>query len=90
MSNIRVYLSHHHSVSNTLKGQWGRPPNFLLVDFYNYGNPNPCSVFKVAADANGVEYNRQGCGPSESSAPVLRISLGVFVAALAFSLLLAL
>ena len=32
---------------------WGRPPNFLLVDFYDVGNG---SVFDVAAKANGVDY----------------------------------
>lgn len=39
---------------------WGRPPNFLLVDYYNVGNFNG-SVFQVAADANGVPYNRASC-----------------------------
>ncbi|KAH9944272.1 PLC-like phosphodiesterase [Epithele typhae] len=34
--------------------QHGRNPNFMLVDFYEYGNG---SVFQVAADANGVTYN---------------------------------
>jgi len=32
----------------------GRPPNFLLVDFYEYGGG---SVFQVAADINGVTYS---------------------------------
>lgn len=31
----------------------GRPPNFLLVDFYEYGGG---SVFQVAAGINGVPY----------------------------------
>ncbi|KIW30480.1 uncharacterized protein PV07_06222 [Cladophialophora immunda] len=39
---------------------WNRPPNFLLVDYYNIGNFNG-SVFQVAADANGVSYNRDSC-----------------------------
>ncbi len=39
---------------------WGRPPNFLLVDYYNVGNFNG-SVFQVAADANGVGYDRDSC-----------------------------
>ncbi|KIX95948.1 uncharacterized protein Z520_08203 [Fonsecaea multimorphosa CBS 102226] len=39
---------------------WNRPPNFLLVDYYNIGNFNG-SVFQVAADANGVTYNRASC-----------------------------
>lgn len=40
--------------------EWNRPPTFLLVDFYNIGNFNG-SVFQVAADANGVTYNRDSC-----------------------------
>ncbi|OAP62378.1 hypothetical protein AYL99_04581 [Fonsecaea erecta] len=39
---------------------WNRPPNFLLVDYYNIGNFNG-SVFQVAADANGVSYDRSSC-----------------------------
>ena len=39
---------------------WNRPPNFLLVDYYNFGNFNG-SVFQVAADANNVTYNRNSC-----------------------------
>jgi hypothetical protein len=39
---------------------WDRPPNWLLVDYYNFGNFNG-SVFEVAATANGVEYNRDSC-----------------------------
>ncbi|ERF75453.1 hypothetical protein EPUS_06985 [Endocarpon pusillum Z07020] len=39
---------------------WDRPPNFLLVDYYNVGDFNG-SVFQVAADANGVSYDRDRC-----------------------------
>ena len=39
---------------------WGRPPNFLLVDYYNIGSYNG-SVFQVAATANNVTYNRDRC-----------------------------
>lgn len=39
---------------------WGRPPNWLLVDYYNFGNFNG-SVFEVAAEANGVQYQRSQC-----------------------------
>ncbi|OSD03202.1 PLC-like phosphodiesterase [Trametes coccinea BRFM310] len=38
----------------TCAAQYGKNPNFMLVDFYEYGNG---SVFQVAADANGVSYN---------------------------------
>jgi len=34
--------------------QYSRNPNFMLVDFYEYGGG---SVFQVAATANGVQYN---------------------------------
>ncbi|KAJ6504392.1 PLC-like phosphodiesterase [Mycena vulgaris] len=33
---------------------YGRPPNYMLVDFYEYGGG---SVFKVAATINGVTYS---------------------------------
>lgn len=46
-------------MSNILLGDWGRPPNFLLVDYYNFGNG---SVFEVAAQMNNVTYNRKCCG----------------------------
>lgn len=46
---------------------WGRPPNWILVDYYNFGNVNG-SVFKVAAEANGVSYHEQSCcGPKVKS-----------------------
>ncbi|KAL4070751.1 PLC-like phosphodiesterase, partial [Scleroderma citrinum] len=35
-------------------GQYGRNPNFILVDFYEYGGS---SVFEVAAAANGISYS---------------------------------
>lgn len=38
----------------TCAAQHGRNPNFLLVDFYEYGGG---SVFQVAAAANGVTYS---------------------------------
>lgn len=41
--------------------QWGRPPNFLNVDYYNFGG-YPGSVFEVAARMNNVSYNRKCCG----------------------------
>ncbi|KAK0455971.1 PLC-like phosphodiesterase [Armillaria borealis] len=38
----------------TCEAQYSRAPNFLLVDFYEYGGG---SVFEVAATINGVEYS---------------------------------
>ncbi|KAJ9660272.1 hypothetical protein H2201_007018 [Coniosporium apollinis] len=48
---------------------WGRPPNFLLVDFYDAGSG---SVFEVAAELNGVTYDLECCGLTESAAQALR------------------
>lgn len=65
---------------------WDRPPNFLLVDYYNYG-PTNGSVFEVAARANNVTYTRECCGPESLAANLLRpttttISLIVALAAI--------
>ncbi|EMC97503.1 hypothetical protein BAUCODRAFT_68720 [Baudoinia panamericana UAMH 10762] len=68
---------------------WGRPPNFLLVDYYNQGLPMQGSVFEVAARANGVTYNRRCCGITQSAAPVIRSSFAALATALLFSVLLA-
>lgn len=53
--------------ANQCVNQWGRPPNFLNVDYYNYGG-YPGSVFEVAAEMNNVTYNRACCGTSTSGA----------------------
>ncbi|KAJ5285993.1 hypothetical protein N7524_001299 [Penicillium chrysogenum] len=45
---------------------WGRPPNFLLVDYYNYGDFNG-SVFEVAAQMNNVTYDRNCCGKTSGA-----------------------
>ncbi|KAL7266741.1 hypothetical protein RUND412_010697 [Rhizina undulata] len=50
--------------ANTCESDWGRYPNFLLVDFYNYGNG---SVFEVAAMANNVTYDGSCCGKKASA-----------------------
>ncbi|KAF8481957.1 PLC-like phosphodiesterase [Russula ochroleuca] len=42
----------------------GRSPNFMLVDFYEFGGG---SVFQVAATANGVTYNPSTPVPSPRS-----------------------
>jgi hypothetical protein len=72
---------------------WGRPPNWLLVDYYNFGNFNG-SVFQVAATANGVEYNRDSCcgvnpisGDGRRRA-VTRLEWGIVVFAWSFLALL--
>ncbi|KAF8632996.1 hypothetical protein AX15_001593 [Amanita polypyramis BW_CC] len=40
--------------ASTCTTQLGRAPNFMLVDFYEFGNG---SVFQVAANLNGVGYS---------------------------------
>lgn len=45
---------------------WGRAPNWLLIDYYNFGNFNG-SAFQVAATANGVAYNRDSCCGSQAT-----------------------
>lgn len=67
---------------------WDRPPNFLLVDFYNLGNFNG-SAFQVAADANNVTYNRNSCcgKASVSAATTVTVGTKVLLASAAFGLL---
>ncbi|KAL1676159.1 PLC-like phosphodiesterase [Schizophyllum commune] len=49
----------------TCTSQYGRAPNFMLVDFYEYGGG---SVFQVAADINGVTYDNSSVAqPKDSS-----------------------
>ena len=58
------------------------------MDYYNYGKPNG-TVFEVAANMNGVDYNFHCCGKA-SAAPsaTARLSvLGVLAAAAGIHLL---
>lgn len=54
--------------ANNCRSDWGRAPNILNVDYYNYGDP-PGSVFEVAARMNNVTYDWDCCG-QVSAAPV--------------------
>lgn len=51
----------------------GRPPNFLLVDYYNMG-PFNGSVFEVAARANNVTYRGKCCGSTSLATHVAQPS----------------
>ncbi|KAF3385605.1 putative secreted protein [Penicillium rolfsii] len=62
-------------MANNCTRDWDRPPNFLLVDYYNYGNFEG-SVFEVAAEMNNVTYNRTCCG--QESAAVQSMSTASF------------
>lgn len=53
--------------ANNCRSDWGRAPNFLNVDYYNYGG-FPGSVFEVAALMNNVTYDRPCCGKKSSGA----------------------
>ena len=53
------------------------------MDYYNYGDPHPGSVFEIAARANGVQYNRNCCGAKRSAASTLGSSFALLVAAAA-------
>ena len=69
--------------SNHCTDTWGRPPNFLLVDYYNVGNG---SVFEVAAAANNVTYKGHCCG--SASGLTLKLSSLVITAVAAFLLVI--
>ncbi|KAL2202743.1 PLC-like phosphodiesterase [Sarocladium strictum] len=53
--------------ANNCRSDWGRAPNVLNVDYYNYGN-FPGSVFQVAADMNNVTYDKDCCGKVSAAA----------------------
>ncbi|KAJ5287070.1 PLC-like phosphodiesterase [Penicillium angulare] len=54
-------------MANNCRAEWDRPPNFLLVDYYDKGD-FAGSVFEVAAEMNNVTYDEKCCGMS-SDAP---------------------
>lgn len=64
--------------------EWGRPPNFLLVDYYNRGNFNG-STLAVAAKANNVTYDMGSCcgaGDSIESHGIRTLAFDVVLASL--------
>jgi len=68
---------------------WDAPPNFLLVDYYNYGDPKPGSVFEVAARWNNVTYNRPCCGSEANAAVDLQASsMAIYVVLLLIAVFL--
>ncbi|KAI8934203.1 hypothetical protein NX059_008952 [Plenodomus lindquistii] len=67
-------------MANTCTSMWDRPPNFLLVDFYNEG-PTNGSVFEVAARANNVTYNRECCGKGRSAGVMLSTPAMTYIVA---------
>jgi hypothetical protein len=77
-SKSTVIISTQRITTNSLPGDWGRAPNFLLVDYYNYGNV-PGSVFQVAAAHNNVTYTEKCCGVAGTSAASERVLNSVHV-----------
>jgi hypothetical protein len=76
-------------MANTCTSDWGRPPNFLLVDFYNEGSTNG-SVFEVAARANNVTYNRECCGTTSLAHTHLQPGAAAYLSLVAAALAAAL
>lgn len=74
-NNVTGYGSLGQSAANC-SAEWGVPPNFLLVDYYNVGNG---SVFEVAATWNNVTYDRKCCGYAKTSGAG-RLELPLFAA----------
>ncbi|KZF25644.1 PLC-like phosphodiesterase [Xylona heveae TC161] len=62
-------------MANSCETQWGRAPNFLLVDYYNVDNG---TVFEVAAKHNNVTYSGPCCGLARSAA--FRLEGSIFIA----------
>jgi hypothetical protein len=62
---------------------WDRPPNYLLVDYYNVGSFDG-SVFQAAATANNVTYSRSKCCGKDgtTSAGVISSSLSTMAVSL--------
>lgn len=72
------------SMAQNCTAMWGRPPAWLLVDFYDVGAG---SVFEVAAQLNNVTYNKTCCGKSLSVSAangLVTPSAGLAFAALLF------
>ncbi|KAG7288594.1 hypothetical protein NEMBOFW57_004947 [Staphylotrichum longicolle] len=55
--------------ASNCRADWGRAPNILNVDYYNFGS-YPGSVFEVAARMNNVSFERRPCCGPESGAGV--------------------
>ncbi|KAI1502896.1 PLC-like phosphodiesterase [Biscogniauxia marginata] len=67
------------------RDEWGRAPNFLNVDYYNFGS-YPGTVFEVAAKMNNVTYNRECCGTSTGGGARPSVGHGVTYAMVVMAL----
>lgn len=78
---LKIQSLYSRDTNIPFTADWGRPPTFLLVDYYNFGSPMAGSIFHVAAAANNVTYTLDCCGKDQSAAPVLQASfVGLAVA----------
>jgi hypothetical protein len=85
---IPKYIQPKTETNSSFTATWNAPPNFLLVDYYNYGDPKPGSVFEVAAKYNNVTYTRACCGAEANVAFAFRASALPAYAVVAFMALL--
>ncbi|OAA46061.1 PLC-like phosphodiesterase, TIM beta/alpha-barrel domain protein [Metarhizium rileyi] len=70
--------------ANNCRSDWGRAPNVLNVDYYNYGSPEPCSVFAAAAAVNNVTYDySKPCGQRSIGSHLVAQSVWVSVSTIA-------
>lgn len=74
-ANVSVYGSAARTVDKCTEN-WGRPPNYLLVDYYNIGNFNG-STLAVAAEANNVTYDVNSCCGTDSVSDNAAAVMGV-------------
>jgi len=71
--------------ASNCRADWGRAPNVLNVDYYNYGN-YPGSVFEVAAKMNNVSFvPRPCCGPNSNAAGRVEVVRAVVWVGLAWA-----
>lgn len=75
--------------ANNCRADWGRAPNFLNVDYYNYGSDKiNGSVFLAAARLNNVTYNRTCCGKVSAAPGLVSPAYWVGVAVLTLTVFL--
>lgn len=67
------------TAADTCIGDYGRPPNVLNVDYYNFGgSADSGAVFEVAAKLNNVTYLGGCCGKAATSAAAPRAAGSMF------------
>lgn len=70
-------------MARNCQDEWsGRPPNWLVVDYYDV---NKGSVFEVAARMNNVTWNKSCCGVEQSAATTARVTASLMAIALFIS-----